>query len=170
MPGTLQGYYAFELKSSHCASIARPPSPRPSPSGRGGMVRRLAWRPTRVDRGMSPRSKIGIPGPDAGTSLAGENQSSEGARRSPAPQNEWVWRCHTSGSWWSIGKRVIGGLLKGKVGGIGSFGIGYNLSLAGVFILRRPGTGALPGLGDSDRFLAGRGPGRCRYDIHHAPL
>jgi hypothetical protein len=61
-----------------------------------------------------------------------------------------------SRSWWSISKRVIGGLLKGKGRGTGSLGIGYNLSLAAVFTLLRPGTGALRGWGNSFRFLTGR--------------
>jgi len=44
-----------------------------------------------------------------------------------------------------------------KGGEIGSFGKGYNPSLAGIFTLLRPRTGTLRGCGNSDRFLTGRG-------------
>ena len=48
-------------------------------------------------------------------------------------------------------------MLNGNVRGNGSLGIGYNLSLAGIFTWLRPGTGALRGVGNCDRFWAGRG-------------
>ena len=48
-------------------------------------------------------------------------------------------------------------MLKGKAGGIGSFGKGYGPSLAGLCMLLRPRTGALRGVGNCDRFWAGRG-------------